>query len=117
MSVENSIDSAFEKEIDLANQSKVNGFASEEWNHLERAHILGQFYALKHLYVHVLMIGYSVRHKLVREFLGQIPRIMLAVPGSILKLAPKGNTGGADVGIFEPMQIPDDLQKILNGTE
>lgn len=117
MSGANSIDSAFEKEIDMANQSKANGFASDEWNHLERAHILGQFFALKHLHVHVLMIEYSIRHKIVREFFGQIPRIILAVPGSILKLAPKGNTGGADVGIFEPMQIPDDLQKILRGPE
>lgn len=107
------LESAFKKELDLASRANVDGFASDEWDHLERAHILGQFHASKHLRVHILMISYSIRHRLFNEFLGQIPRIILAVPGSVLKLAPKGNTGGADVGIFQPMKIPDDLQKIL----
>ncbi|HVH17070.1 MAG TPA: DUF3703 domain-containing protein [Myxococcota bacterium] len=29
--------------------------------------------------------------------------------------APRGNTGGADVGIFAPMEIPDDLASLLKG--
>lgn len=40
-----------------------------------------------------MMIEYSLRHQLFKELLVQIPRIILAVPGSLTKLAPKGNTG------------------------
>lgn len=81
------------------------------WNHLEKAHIISQPYALAHIYVHILMIQFAWNQKNFKEILGQIPRILLAGPGSLLGLAPKGNTGGANVGIFTPMQIPEDLDR------
>ncbi len=104
---------AFKSEIASALLSKRLGRKDLEWSHLERAHILGQFHALRHLRVHVLMIEYSVRHGNLKEFLGQLPRIFLAVPGSITRLAPVGNTGGSDDGIFQSMEIPEDLRGYL----
>lgn len=97
-------------ELALARTSRFSGNYDKEWYHLERAHVLGQFHPWRHLRVHLLMIRFSVVHFRVKEMVGQIPRIILAVPGSITKLAPKGNTGGSNVGIFEPMEIPDDLR-------
>jgi len=34
--------------------------------------------------------------------------------GSWTGRAPRGNTGGADVGIFTPMEIPPDLRALLD---
>jgi hypothetical protein len=104
---------AFKSEIESALLSKRQGRKDLEWSHLERAHILGQFHALWHLRVHVLMIEYSVRYCNLKELLGQLPRIFLAMPGSITGLAPVGNTGGSDVGIFQAMEIPEDLRGYL----
>jgi hypothetical protein len=50
----------------------------------------------------------------LKEMLGQIPRILLAAPGSLLGKAPRGNTGRSNVGIFTPMNIPADLEAILS---
>lgn len=103
----------FLEELDAARKARRSGNSEQEWGHLERAHILGQFQSLKHFYVHILMMRFSIVHFKVYEFLGQIPRILLAVPGSLAGLAPKGNTGGSNVGIFKPMVIPEDLVPYL----
>jgi hypothetical protein len=84
------------------------------WNHLERAHILSQFYVGPHLLVHLYMMIFAVKTRDWREALGQIPRLILAAPGSYFHRAPLGNTGGSDVGIFQQMEVPLDLQEILN---
>ena len=54
------------------------------------------------------------RRRDLGEVAGQIPRILLAAPGTWLGRAPVGNTGGAAVGIFQPMPIAEDLQRILD---
>ena len=87
---------------------------TKAWSHLERAHVLGQFYVGPHLLVHWYMMFIALRTHRWPEILGQIPRLILAAPGSIFRLAPKGNTGGSNVGIFQPMHIPDDLNEILD---
>lgn len=101
---------AFESELTLAEGPIARDRA---WHHLERAHVLSQAYAWPHLRVHVCMLAFAWRHRLVREFLGQLPRILLAMPGSWIGRAPLGNTGGANVGIFTPMPVPAELQELL----
>jgi hypothetical protein len=59
------------------------------------------------------MFGFAWRQRNLREMLGQLPRLALAAPGSWTGRAPRGNTGGADVGIFTPMPIPADLETLL----
>lgn len=103
----------FYDEIQCAHHAREAKEYQKQWAHLERAHILGQHLPLRHLMVHVLMMGFSLRHLRAKEFLGQIPRIILAVPGSMTGKAPRGNTGGANVGIFTPMEIPEDLKSYL----
>ena len=105
---------AFCNELNLAEKAGTEGEIEREWQHLERAHILGQYRATRHFHVHILMILFSLRHFQILEFLGQIPRLILSIPGSLTGLAPKGNTGGSNVGIFQPMQIPSDLKLYLD---
>ncbi|WP_434391240.1 DUF3703 domain-containing protein [Melittangium boletus] len=103
----------FERELALALEAEARGARAEAWRCLERAHVLSQAHALPHLRVHGRMFGVAWRGRDTRELLGQLPRLLLAAPGSVLGRAPRGNTGGADVGIFTPMPIPEDLQALL----
>lgn len=68
---------------------------------LEDAHLLAQPYALPHLHVHVRIFTLAWRFGEWRECLGQIPRILLAAPASLLGKAPRGNVGTTKMGIFE----------------
>jgi hypothetical protein len=104
---------AFRRELDAARREEDAGRQAQAWNHLERAHVLSQPYAIAHVQVHARMFGFAWRARLWREVLGQFPRLFLAGPGSVLGRAPLGNTGGANVGIFTPMPIPEDLAVIL----
>ena len=104
---------AFEKELQHAAAHYKNGQNDLAWNALARAHILGQFFVRPHIRVHWHMFVLGVRTINKAEILGQIPRLILAAPGSFFKKAPKGNTGLSSVGIFQPMDIPKDLEEIL----
>ena len=84
------------------------------WRHLERAHIVSQAFAWPHTRVHLRMLGFGWRRRDLREVLGQIARTIGGGPASLLGRAPRGNTGGASVGIFTPMPIPDDLAAVLD---
>ena len=102
------------EELARARTLEVAGDQAGAWRALERAHVLSQRYAGPHVRVHLRMIGLAWRRRAWREVAGQLPRILLAAPGSWLGRAPIGNTGGADVGIFQPMPIPDEIQRILD---
>lgn len=68
---------------------------------LEKAHLLTQPFAKPHLYVHWLMLRLALKHGMYKEFFGQIPRLILAMPGSWTGKAPRGNLGSTKMGIFE----------------
>lgn len=104
---------AYRREIGEARRAEGSGDLARAWKRLERAHILSQMHAWPHVHVHLRMASFAWRRRDFRELLGQIPRILLAAPGSWTGRAPRGNTGGADVGIFTPMEIPEDLRAIL----
>lgn len=103
----------FEREMGLAMATRARGNHAETWYHLERSHVLSQAYAWPHVRVHwrMLMHGWT-RHDW-REVAGQLIRVLVAAPGSWLGRAPIGNTGGANVGILQPMPIPPELQRML----
>lgn len=100
-----------------ARLARVARDRARERHHLERAHILSQPFALAHIRTHLAMLGFGVRTRDAREILGQLLRLLLAGPGSVVRRYPLGNTGGADVGAFAPMPIPDDLRAILTNTD
>lgn len=83
------------------------------WSHLERAHILGQSWPREHSHVHLIMLGFGIRIKSLKEIAGQIPRLLVGGVKSFVGEIPVGNTGGANVPPLRPMEIPDDLQALL----
>lgn len=83
------------------------------WRHLERAHIIGQPWAIEHTEVHWIMLRFGIKIKNWREIFGQIPRLLVGGVKSFVGKIPVGNTGGADVPPLRPMEIPDDLKKIM----
>lgn len=104
----------FNLELSLSRLAENARDFESAWKHLARAHILGQYFAGPHLLTHVLMLRLGLKTHNITEILGQIPRLILAAPGSWFKKAPKGNTGLSNVGIFQPLEIPNDLKQLLS---
>jgi hypothetical protein len=88
----------------------------EQWtlafHHLERAHILSQRYPLWHARVHLYMLKVGWRQGNVMEVFGQSLRTLAALLFSYVWV-PEGNTGGANVSAFKPMEVPEDLGRLL----
>ena len=76
---------------------------------LERAHVLAQDAGWQHLIIHIEMLRLAFEYKKLEEVLGQIPRILLAVVGSVTGFYPKGNVGSTKMGIFESAKKPERL--------
>jgi hypothetical protein len=83
------------------------------WAHLERAHILSQPMAGRHVRTHLAMLRFAVRTLRRHEVAGQLLRTLVAAPGTWSGRYPLGNTGGANVSAFAPMTVPPDLQQLL----
>lgn len=104
---------AWSAERDEARDAHERGDFTGEWFHLERAHILSQPVAVRHVRTHVAMLRHGLRARDRREVVGQLFRMLVAGPGSITGRYPVGNTGGAGVSAMAAMAIPDDLRVIL----
>jgi hypothetical protein len=84
------------------------------WYHLERAHILGQPWAVEHTAVHWKMLRFGFKIKSWKEIKGQILRLIFGGVKSFVGKIPTGNTGGVNVPPLQVMEIPQDLQEILS---
>jgi hypothetical protein len=106
---------AFESEMEQARARLGDGRYAESLLHLERAHILGQRWVVPHVRTHwwMLRVGWGARS--ASEVIGQIARLTLAGPGSLVGRIPLGNPGTTRVGIFKPVEIPPDLDRLLRG--
>ncbi len=80
---------------------------------LERAHVLGQASTMQHVRVHVRMLRWGVRHRVPREVLGQLLRIVGAATKTAFGWVPPGNTGGSNVSPFRSMPIPPELRRTI----
>ncbi len=87
--------------------------AAERWAKLERAHILSQPSAWHHTRVHLHMLAFAWETRDVGEIVGQVVRVILAGPASLVGRYPVGNTGRADVPLSANMAIPGDLAETL----
>lgn len=103
----------YEKELKMYFQCLKNGELQLAWNHLERAHVIGQAYPWEHSYVHWKMLGFGIRIKSMREILGQLPRLLVGGVKSFVGKIPKGNTGGADIPPLRTLPIEEDIQAIF----
>lgn len=103
----------YEGELKKYRKALYENDLQHAWRHLERAHVIGQSYPWPHSLVHWKMLQFGIRIKSGREILGQIPRLMVGGIKSFVGKVPVGNTGGANVPPLRPMDISEDLQKIL----
>ncbi len=95
-------------------QSYRKAFERDElqaaWRYLERAHILGQPWAVEHSEVHWKMLRFGFAIKSWKEIRGQILRLVFGGVKSFVGKVPTGNTGGANVPPLQVMEIPVDLR-------
>lgn len=89
------------------------GNLKSAWNHLERAHILGQKYPYTHTFVHWKMLVFGFKIKSRKEILGQIPRLIFGGVKSFVGTIPVGNPGGSNVPPLKPFPIEKDLQEMF----
>jgi hypothetical protein len=59
------------------------------------------------------MLSFAYELRDFREAFGQIFRLALAPIGNITGRLPRGNTGRSNVSAFAAMDIPSDLQALL----
>lgn len=101
---------------ELLNDARTSGAAGDHdmaWQVLEDAHILSQPWVRPHVRVHVAMLALGWKTRDRPEILGQMFRLAVAAPGSLLGRYPTGNTGRANVSAFQAMPIRDDLAALL----
>lgn len=104
----------YQKELQAVKENLEQDNLQNAWYHLERAHIIGQKYPYEHTLVHWKMLKFGLKIKSSKEVIGQIPRLLVGGVKSFVGHIPVGNTGGANVPPLKPMEIPKDLQEILN---
>lgn len=103
----------FKQELNAYDRQFKAGNLKVAWNHLERAHIIGQAYPWHHSHVHWKMLRFGIHIKSTKEVLGQIPRLLIGGVKSFVGKIPVGNTGGANVPPLKPMKIEGDLMAIF----
>jgi hypothetical protein len=103
------IDSKFAEALrKLTAGNAVHAFA-----HLERAHALGQKHTRAHVRAHWAMLKYAWQYGQARDVVGQIGRLI----GAALftwAWVPEGNTGGTNIGAFETLPIPPELNRVIS---
>lgn len=110
------IDAFLTGEYLVADAAMQSGQIELAWHHLQRAHIVAQRRLLPHCRSHWKMLTLAIRTGDLKEVLGQIVRLALAPLGNITGRIPVGNTGRANVSAFAQMDIPHDIQSILQST-
>lgn len=103
----------FEKELEKYRLEFSQGHLQNAWNHLERAHIIGQRYPFAHSYVHWEMLIFGIKIKRLKEVFGQIPRLLVGGVKSFVGKVPVGNPGGANVPPLKTFPIPKEIQEIF----
>src|SRR5262245_29860235 len=104
---------AYDPELHSAQRALTDNDLPTAFGHLERAHILGQWYVGAHTRAHLGMLRVGWRRRDAREIIGQLLRIPGAILGSALRRVPRGNTGGSNVSAFREIPIPPDLRSPL----
>ena len=112
-SLPSSLQPYYQEELKASQLEYQNGNLERSWQHLERAHILGQRYPYAHSYVHWKMLQFGIKIKNGKEVLGQIPRLIFGGVKSFVGKVPVGNPGGANVPPLKPFPIEEELQEMF----
>lgn len=103
----------YDKELTHFQDEFSSGNLTSAWNHLERAHILGQRYPFSHSYVHWKMLQFGFKIKNRKEIFGQIPRLVFGGVKSFVGTIPTGNPGGANISALKSVPIDSELKAIF----
>lgn len=103
----------YDIELNFYQSEYSNGNLKNAWNHLERAHIIGQKYPYAHTLVHWEMLKFGFKIKSRKEIIGQIPRLIFGGVKSFVGKIPVGNPGGANVPPLKPFLISSELQEVF----
>ncbi len=87
--------------------------SDDPWPSLERAHLLSQPWAWPHTRVHLAMLRCAVARRDRHEIAGQIIRLAVAGPGSLVGKYPSGNTGRTTMRLTETAPLPADIDDVL----
>ncbi len=103
---------AIEAAFGTARERTAAGDGAGAFAALERAHVLGQRHTPTHVRAHYRMLRHGLSRRDPREIAGQLLRLAGA---ALMTWAwvPEGNTGGANVGAFRKMEIPAELQRLI----
>lgn len=104
---------AYQNELSLFRRHLELREFQQAWRHLERAHIIGQPWAVQHSHVHWIMLRFGFEIEDSREIIGQIPRLLIGGVKSFVGKIPVGNTGGANVPPLKPMEVPQDIAQVM----
>jgi hypothetical protein len=105
---------AFDKEITRGRERIAAGDLVRAFQHLERAHVIGQTFVGAHAKAHWLMLSLEIHRGRVAAAFGQAVRLVLGVIGSAVGVVPIGNTGGTDISMFKRLPIAPELQEIID---
>jgi len=105
---------AVQTELAAASVAEARGEFYTAFQHLERAHVLGQATTVEHVRVHWRMFQFALRNRRYGEATGQLWRMVAACIFTALGLVPEGNTGGTDVSGFRRLPVPRDLKQALD---
>lgn len=103
----------FQQELKAYRSAMREQKLTDAWNHLERAHVIGQAYPYEHSLTHWKMLVFGCRIKNLREIIGQVPRLLLGGVKSFVGTIPVGNTGGANVPPMKSMPVPEEIQQMF----
>lgn len=106
---------AYRNEIDSGRATARAGDVTAAWSHLERAHVLAQPFPSAHIGSHVAQLGLGWRTRDRTEVIGQVIRILVAGPASLVGRVPLGNDGRARTPLRATAPVPADLVAILEG--
>lgn len=104
-----SLKSYYDLELKAHLVQYFKGNLSAAWNHLERAHVIGQRYPFEHSIVHWKMLIFGIKIKSAKEVIGQIPRLLVGGVKSFVGKVPVGNTGGSNIPPLKHLPIEKDI--------
>ncbi|WP_105258289.1 DUF3703 domain-containing protein [Pseudoalteromonas sp. T1lg88] len=113
MNFTQAIRSAVLRELVMARRARLSTQRTQEFKHLENAHVLGQESTYWHTYIHWRMLVWGWKNKAYSEVVGQILRIVGAISKTAIGLLPTGNTGGANVSPFKPMPLSSECAQAI----
>jgi hypothetical protein len=103
----------YSKELASFRYALKNNELNTAWNHLERAHVIGQAYPIEHSAVHLKMLQFGIRIKSSKEVIGQIPRLLVGGVKSFVGIIPVGNTGGANIPPLKSLPIDPEIKQVF----